>query len=133
MSDLVLVAGKRYVTRSGWITPPLEFDNEFMEDYPFFVGQTKDECSIGIQSWTPNGLCHSRGTLTDGADLVAEYAPEPSVPGVPEGWRVVRYGVLQDGECWLPPSGVPLLNTVPAGTGETPRFHAVIVERIPSA
>jgi hypothetical protein len=35
MSDLIIEAGKRYVTRNGWVTPPLEFDNEFMEDYPF--------------------------------------------------------------------------------------------------
>ncbi len=132
MSDLILEAGKRYITRSGWITPPLEFDDEFMEDYPFYAGES-NECSIGIQSWTRNGMCHRLGKLVDGADLVREYAPEPSVPGVPEGWRVVRYGPLQAGEFWLPPDGAPLMNTIDSGSGIVPVFHAVIVERIASA
>jgi hypothetical protein len=132
MSDLILVAGKRYVTRSGWITPPLEFDDEFMEDYPFYAGES-NECSIGIQSWTRNGLCHRLGKLADGADLVREYVPEPSVPGVPEGWRVVRYGLLGVGDYWLPPSGVPLENTVPPNDAVNQIFNAVIVERIASA
>jgi len=134
MSDLLLEVGKRYVTRGGWVTPPLEFDSEFLEDYPFFVGGTKSECSIGIQSWTRNGLCHKLGLSTDGADLVREFVPDsPLVPGVPDGWRIVRYGLLQVGDYWLPPSGTQIENSIPNEESEVKSFHAVIVERITSA
>jgi hypothetical protein len=128
MSDLIIEAGKRYVTRNGWVTPPLEFDNEFMEDYPFYAGDTND-CSIGIQSWTRSGLCHRLGKLVDGADLVREFVPEQQVPGVPEGWRLVRFGVINPDEYWMSPSVGPQKWVSPFVLD----FKCMIVERIPSA
>jgi hypothetical protein len=127
MSDLIIEAGKRYVTRNGWVTPPLEFDDEFMEDYPFYAGDTND-CSIGIQSWTRSGLCHRLGKLVDGADLVREFVPEQQVPGVPEGWRVVRFGLIETGEHWMAPTVGPQKWVSDSDS----RFHCLVVERIAS-
>jgi hypothetical protein len=127
MSDLILEAGKRYVTRNGWVTPPLEFDDEFMEDYPFYAGDTND-CSIGIQSWTRSGLCHRLGKLVDGADLVREFVPEQQVPGVPEGWRIVRFGLIETGEHWMAPTVGPQKWVSDSDS----RFHCLVVERIAS-
>ncbi len=131
MSDLIIEAGKRYVTRNGWVTPPLEFDDEFMEDYPFYAGDTND-CSIGIQSWTRSGLCHRLGKLVDGADLVREFVPEqqvPVVPGVPDGWRIVRFGLIETGEHWMAPTVGPQKWVSDSDS----RFHCLVVERIASA
>lgn len=130
MSDLIIEAGKRYVTRNGWVTPPLEFDDEFMEDYPFYAGDTND-CSIGIQSWTRSGLCHRLGKLVDGADLVREFVPEqqvPVVPGVPDGWRIVRFGLIETGEHWMAPTVGPQKWVSDSDS----RFHCLVVERIAS-
>ena len=127
MSDLILEAGKRYVTRSGWITPPLEFDDQFMEDYPFYAGEAS-ECSIGIQSWTRNGLCHRLGKLIDGADLIWEYSPEPPVPGIPDGWRIVRFGLIETGEHWMAPSVGPQKWVSDSDS----RFNCLVVERVAS-
>jgi hypothetical protein len=127
MSDLIIEAGKRYVTRNGWVTPPLEFDNEFMEDYPFYAGDTND-CSIGIQSWTRSGLCHRLGKLVDGADLVREFVPEQQVPGVPDGWRIVRFGLIETGEHWMAPTVGPQKWVSDSDS----RFHCLVVERIAS-
>jgi hypothetical protein len=127
MSDLIIEAGKRYVTRNGWVTPPLEFDDEFMEDYPFYAGDTND-CSIGIQSWTRSGLCHRLGKLVDGADLVREFVPEQQVPGVPEGWRIVRFGLIETGEHWMAPTVGPQKWVSDSDS----RFHCLVVERIAS-
>jgi hypothetical protein len=127
MSDLIIEAGKRYVTRNGWVTPPLEFDDEFMEDYPFYAGDTND-CSIGIQSWTRSGLCHRLGKLVDGADLVREFVPEQQVPGVPDGWRIVRFGLIETGEHWMAPTVGPQKWVSDSDS----RFHCLVVERIAS-
>jgi hypothetical protein len=98
-----------------------------MEDYPFYAGDTND-CSIGIQSWTRSGLCHRLGKLVDGADLVREFVPEQQVPGVPEGWRIVRFGLIETGEHWMAPTVGPQKWVSDSDS----RFHCLVVERIAS-
>lgn len=131
MSDLKLEAGKRYVTRSGWVTPPICFDDNFLTNYAFRIDDPSGRCSVGTQSWTRNGNVHLLGN-PDGADLIAEFV-SPNVDGFPEGWRIVRFGILQMNEYWIPPDGVPVLNTMAPGESIIPKFRTFIVERITSA
>jgi hypothetical protein len=90
---LKLEAGKRYITRQGWITPPLQFDDEFEQTYPFVCGT--DEA----KSWTPSGS-YFKGDeecgREDSEDLVAEFVVDGSVvPGVPEGYRITERGPMK--------------------------------------
>jgi len=71
---LKLEAGKRYVTRSGWITPPIEEDLEADSDSSmrFYAGD---------ESWNAEGGVFVKGMHV--GDLVAEhvgFAPLPDVP-----------------------------------------------------
>ena len=81
---LKLEAGKRYINRQGWITPPLQFDDEFEQTYPFVCGT--DEA----KSWTPSGKYFSGDEETgneDSDDLIAEFVVDGSI--VPGGWKIV--------------------------------------------
>lgn len=93
---LKLEAGKRYVKRNGWITPPLLLDDEFEQTYPFVCGTEE------AMSWTPEGKFFSgdaEAGREDIDDLVADFVVDASiVPGVPEGWKLVRIGAAQVGE-----------------------------------
>jgi hypothetical protein len=96
---LKLEAGKRYITRQGWITPPLQFDGEFEQTYPFVCGT--DEA----KSWTRSGKYFSgdeESGREDNDDLVAEFVVDGSVvPGVPEGYRLVRMDIPKSGEHYI--------------------------------
>tara|TARA_R110000868_G_scaffold167432_4_gene401763 strand:+ start:147 stop:560 length:414 start_codon:yes stop_codon:yes gene_type:complete len=75
---LKLEAGKRYVTRAGWITPPICEDLEADEkgSVRFYAGDF---------SWCDEGTVFHRGEDRD--DLLAEFvevAPLPDVPDVYE-------------------------------------------------
>lgn len=93
---LKLEAGKRYIKRNGWITPPLQFDNQFERTYPFVCG------TDAAQSWTRSGKYFSGDEKTgneDSDDLVAEFIVDASiVPGVPEGWKIVG----KKSDSWVP-------------------------------
>lgn len=75
---LKLEAGKRYVTRAGWITPPIEEDveAESFSSMRFYAGD---------ESWSVKGGVFHNSEHPD--DLVAEFvevAPLPDVPDVDE-------------------------------------------------
>ena len=115
---LRLEVGKRYVTRSGWITPPIQLNN-FIEGYPFEAGEN---------TWTEAGRTFHHGEDVD--DLVEEYSPVavgcPEVPGIPSGYRVVRFGLVKVGDLWMGSCGSPLKFTHEVDND----FHALIVEKI---
>jgi hypothetical protein len=70
-----LEAGKRYVTRSGWITPPIEEDLEADADSSmrFYAGD---------ESWSVTGGVFHGGEHRD--DLVAEHVEVAPLPDVPD-------------------------------------------------
>ena len=75
---LKLEAGKRYVTRNGWITPPIceDLDLEPFSSMRFYCGDA---------SWSIDGKVFHAGEDID--DLLAEFvevAPLPDVPDVDE-------------------------------------------------
>jgi hypothetical protein len=121
-STLKLEAGKRYIMRNGWITPPLQFDDELNQTYPFLCG------TDFARSWTPEGKYFSGDVETgreDTDDIVAEFVVDASVvPGVPDGFRIVGYKEMQKGNRWLSPVG-PVESYFP-----TSGFMAIIIERI---
>lgn len=52
MSELKLQAGKRYVTRSGWITPPItKLTDDKNEKYKFGIAPN----FMVLHSWTADG------------------------------------------------------------------------------
>jgi len=70
-----LEAGKRYVTRSGWITPPIEEDLEADADSSmrFYAGD---------ESWSAEGGVFVKGMHV--GDLVAEFTVVAPVVNVPD-------------------------------------------------
>lgn len=67
--------GKRYVTKSGWITPPM-FMNTPDEDFPFYAGSPDLTCGIGQHSWDVDGKYFS--SASDKADIVSVFGvPDP--------------------------------------------------------
>jgi len=70
-----LEAGKRYVTRSGWITPTICKDLEADAD-----GSMRFYC--GIESWSATGGVFLRGE--ESGDLVAEHVELAPLPDVPD-------------------------------------------------
>jgi hypothetical protein len=78
-----LEAGKRYVTRSGWITPPMEADPESeYESMKFFCGTNDDKCAVGVHAWSETGRYFKHHE--DGADLLAEHVEVAVLPDVPD-------------------------------------------------
>lgn len=116
---LKLEVGKRYVTRGGRVTAPLDRDG--LETYPFTDGDTS--------TWTEYGTVFHSGKDRD--DLVAEF--DIQIPGIPDGYRVVRFGALKAGEIWLGTDGNPCLFSDCLKTiydEEGTDFHALVVEKI---
>ena len=72
---LKLEAGKRYVTRSGWITPPICEDVEADES-------SSMRFYAGADSWTVNGGVFRSGD--DDGDLVSEFVEVAPLPDVPD-------------------------------------------------
>jgi hypothetical protein len=72
-----LEAGKRYVTRSGWITPPIEEDLEADADSSmrFYAGD---------ESWNVDGGVFIKGMHV--GDLVAEHVEVAPLPDVPDDY-----------------------------------------------
>lgn len=72
---LKLEAGKRYVTRSGWITPPIceDIEAEVDSSMRFYAG---------ADSWTVNGGVFRSGD--DDGDLVSEFVEVAPLPDVPD-------------------------------------------------
>jgi hypothetical protein len=70
-----LEAGKRYVTRNGWITPPIEEDLEADTDSSmrFYAGD---------ESWSAEGGVFIKGMHV--GDLVAEHVEVAPLPDVPD-------------------------------------------------
>lgn len=114
---LKLEVGKRYVTRGGRVTAPLDRDG--LETYPFTDGDTS--------TWTASGTVFHSGEDRD--DLVAEF--DIQIPGIPDGYRVVRFGKLSIGEWFLGAGdGLPLEFTQSAsGLNDSP-FFALVVQKI---
>lgn len=81
MNELKLEAGKKYVTRSRWITPPLKADPmAHPDDFPFYVG---DPVLSGSTQGGDSACWRSSGRLTSREsplDLIAEYH-EPASAG----------------------------------------------------
>ncbi len=73
-------AGKRYVTRGGWITPPME-STDFDRDLPFHAGN---------QHWDASGEHFCEEVF----DLIAEYV-EPQAASDQEFWDRAAVGALQ--------------------------------------
>ncbi len=72
-----LEAGKRYVTRSGWITPPIQEDMEVdpTSSMRFYAGS---------DSWGSHGGVFHGGQNED--DLVAEHVDVAPLPDVPDDY-----------------------------------------------
>lgn len=70
IARMKLEYGKRYVTKSGWITPPM-FMNTPDEDFPFYAGSPDLSCGIGQHSWDVNGRYF--GSARDEADIVSKF------------------------------------------------------------
>ena len=72
---LKLEAGKRYVTRAGWITPPIEEDveAESFSSMRFYAGD---------ESWSVKGRVFHNSEHPD--DLVAEFVEVAPLPDVPD-------------------------------------------------
>lgn len=70
-----LEAGKRYVTRSGWITPPIceDLDLEPFSSMRFYCGD---------ESWTLDGRVFHVGE--ESGDIVAEHVEIAPLPDVPD-------------------------------------------------
>ena len=74
MMGLKLEAGKRYVTRNGWITPPIceDLDLEPFSSMRFYCGDA---------SWSIDGkVFHAGEDIDDLLDEFVEVAPLPDVP-----------------------------------------------------
>jgi hypothetical protein len=78
MMGLKLEAGKRYVTRSGWITPPIEEDveAESFSSMRFYAGD---------ESWSVKGGVFHNSEHPD--DLVAEFVEVAPLPDVPDDYE----------------------------------------------
>ena len=72
---LKLEAGKRYVTRSGWITPPIceDLEAEAISTMRFYAGD---------ESWSLEGGVFHTSEHPD--DLVAEFVEVAPLPDVPD-------------------------------------------------
>lgn len=70
IARMKLEYGKRYVTKSGWITPPM-FMNTPDEDFPFYAGSPDLKCGVGQHSWDASGRYFGSGN--DEADIASEY------------------------------------------------------------
>jgi len=83
--------GKRYVLRTGWITPPLRTKGH-PDGYPFFV----DGHGESIKSWGSSGQWFHDGPDNQ-MDIVAEYIP-PQCDRPPQSWI---YGLPNRVGVWL--------------------------------
>lgn len=75
---LKLEAGKRYVTRNGWITPPIceDLDLEPFSSMRFYCGDA---------SWSIDGKVFHAGEDID--DLLAEHVEVAPLPDVPDDYE----------------------------------------------
>ena len=75
---LKLEAGKRYVTRSGWITPPIceDLEAEAISTMRFYAGD---------ESWSLEGGVFHTSEHPD--DLVAEFVEVAPLPDVPDDYE----------------------------------------------
>ena len=76
IARMKLEYGKRYVTKSGWITPPMFMNTPWIdgacgEDFPFYAGSPDLSCGIGQHSWDVNGRYF--GSARDEADIVSKF------------------------------------------------------------
>lgn len=74
---LKLEAGKRYVTRSGWVTPPIceDMEAEAISTMRFYAGD---------ESWSLEGGVFHTSEHPD--DLVAEHVEVAPLPDVPDDY-----------------------------------------------
>ena len=80
-----LEAGKRYVTKSGWITPPMEVDSASEGTLSVFCGTDDLKCGIGVHSWSREGRYFSQ--MGDQADIVEEYVEGVILEDDPITWQ----------------------------------------------
>lgn len=114
-TTMSIEAGKRYILRNGVITTPLQKSRA--SKYPWMIN--------GV-SWDSEGSFFHHSNDEHPLDIVAEYiAPTPTIPSIPEGWRVVRYGHAEVGEWYLDPYASCLQVSKHTTTGKYP-----IIERI---
>lgn len=95
MAELKLEVGKRYMTRGGWVTPPIEEDPDQREDSTF-------RYFAGTYSWRSDGR-EFHGSMEED-DLVSEAfvgSPEFELEGVPQGFVPVAFRVPKIGEYYL--------------------------------
>jgi len=81
IARMKLEYGKRYVTKSGWITPPMFMNTPWIdgacgEDFPFYAGSPDLSCGIGQHSWDVNGRYF--GSARDEADIVSKFGDSAS-------------------------------------------------------
>lgn len=114
---LKIEAGKRYVTRSGWVTPPVEADPDSeYESSKFFCGVNDDMCAIGVQSWSEEGRYFNH--LEDGADLVAEFVEIAPLPDVPDDYdHLIIEKMREYGGGFVKTLAVAYLNADPTNRG----------------
>jgi hypothetical protein len=85
--------GKRYVTRSGWVTPPIK-----MAHTPYYVkrGYQKHGEDVTVH-WDVDGNGWGTDGIIDDYDLVAEYVDET----IPQGFIMIggkMYKIMADGD-----------------------------------
>jgi len=90
---LKLEVGKSYVDREGVMHGPMQ------------AGESREFAFVCRgKMWQGNGSYYIGEESPK--DLVAEYAP-PQVPGIPEGYRLVRVGTAEYGEWFVNIFGFP--------------------------
>lgn len=84
---LKLEAGKRYVTRAGWITPPIEEDLQVYHDSitRFYAGHN---------SWSVDGLVF--WNCEDEYDLLSEFVEVAPLPDVPDVYQHLILEKMQE-------------------------------------
>lgn len=106
---LKLEAGKRYVTRSGWITPPICEDIEADAD-------SSMRFYAGADSWTVDGGVFRSGD--DDGDLVAEFVEVAPLPDVPDDYdHLIIEKMSQLGGGFVKTLAVAYLNADPTNRG----------------
>lgn len=120
---LKLEVGKRYVTRGGRVTAPMQLTGSNEPDsYPFNDG-TSD-------TWTQKGTIFFSGEDDD--DCMSEFVPElQRILGIPDGYRVVRFGQVSLGELFLGADDGQPYEFLKSASGLDDRpFFALVVEKI---
>ena len=106
---LKLEAGKRYVTRSGWITPPICEDLEAEAD-------SSMRFYAGADSWTVDGGVFRSGD--DDGDLVAEHVEVAPLPDVPDDYQHLIIEKMREyGGGFVKTLAVAYLNADPTNRG----------------